>query len=717
MNPSTLVEILRWRALHQTDQIAYTFLLNGEKEGPHLTYGELDRRARAIAALLQSYGARGERVLLLYQPGLEFITAFFGCLYAGAIAVPAYPPRKKHQTSRIPAIVEDAQAAFVLTTENINAKIHSWFTQTSDLSSLKILTTDTIIDEVAEDWQEPDVRSHDVAFLQYTSGSTATPKGVMVTHANLLHNLALIQEKFNHTSESRGVIWLPLYHDMGLIGGVLQPLFVGFPVFLMSPAAFLQRPIRWLQAISRYRATTSGGPNFAYELCVNCISCEQRETLDLSSWEVAFSGAEPVRHDILEHFAAAFAFCGFRQEAFYPCYGLAESTLFVSGGHKTTPPVIRAFQESTLKYNNVLETAKDDNDARVLVGCGSPPPDKMIRIVDPESLSRCEPDQIGEIWVAGPDVAQGYWNRPEETTRTFRAFLDDTGEGPFLRTGDLGFFRDGELFITGRLKDLIIIRGRNHYPDDIEWGVTQSSPLIRPHSCAAFSITIAGEEQLVVAAEINPRFKDRRKSGKHSYRGPERRRISDRSLNVETAIENIRHIIAEHHGLQVYAVVLLKAGTIPKTSSGKIQRRACKAAFLDGNLDVVTGSTLKGVEVKECKDCLDPETLLSHPPQQRQTVLESYLRGLVASVLHIDHVFVDRQQHLSHLGIDSLMALELRNRMTTELGVEVTTEKFIDGITIAQLAELVLDQLVLASLVLSEPLAEELNENMEEIAI
>ena len=332
---STLIELLRWRAQHQTDQKGYIFLVDGEQEGASLMYGELDRQARAIGAVLQQYGARGERVLLLYPPGLEYIAAFFGCLYAGAIAVPAYPPRNKRHLPRIQMIVEDAQARFLLTAEKTQARIQKWLEQTSPLTSLQVLMTDTLLKGAEENWRKPDIHSQDLAFLQYTSGSTAAPKGVMVSHENLLHNLALIQQYFEQTPESRGVIWLPPYHDMGLIGGILQPLFVGFPVVLMAPEAFLQRPIRWLQAISNYRATTSGGPNFAYNLCVQRVTSEQRKTLDLSSWDLAFNGAEPINPETLERFASAFESCGFRKEIVYPCYGLAEATLFVSGGKKT----------------------------------------------------------------------------------------------------------------------------------------------------------------------------------------------------------------------------------------------------------------------------------------------------------------------------------------------------------------------------------------------
>jgi acyl-CoA synthetase (AMP-forming)/AMP-acid ligase II len=336
------------------------------------------------------------------------------------------------------------------------------------IGNIHWLTTDTIPPGIEDTWQKPSINADTLAFLQYTSGSTGTPKGAMLSHRNLLYNAAMTQHLMGHSHTSKFVSWLPIYHDMGLIGGVLQPLYGDFPCIMMPPASFLQSPYRWLKAISHYQATTSGGPNFAYELCVQKISQQQRETLDLSSWSVAFNGAEPIRCDTLEHFAAAFAPCGFRWEAFYSCYGMAEAALMISGGLHTASPIIKTVQGEALESDRVLATSAESENVRTLIGCGQTLPGQKIAIVNPETLTRCQPDEVGEIWVSGPSVGVGYWNRTEETERTFRAYLSDTGEGPFLRTGDLGFLQDGELFITGRAKDLIIIRGRNLYPQDIE---------------------------------------------------------------------------------------------------------------------------------------------------------------------------------------------------------------------------------------------------------
>jgi acyl-CoA synthetase (AMP-forming)/AMP-acid ligase II len=592
LNPATLTDLLRCRAVHHPSRLAYIFLKDGEADEARLTYGELDRQARAIGAQLQDLGATGERVLLLYPAGLEYIAAFFGCLYAGAIAVPAYPPHFNRSIERLQAIVTDAQATVALTTTSILSKVVAWCRQAEHLAALRWIDTHELADSGGEGWREPAVGSDALALLQYTSGSTGTPKGVMLSHGNLLSNLRMIQRAFQHTEQSIGVSWLPLYHDMGLIGSLLQPLHVGFPCILMSPMAFLQRPFRWLQAISRYRATGSGGPNFAYDLCVRKITPAQRAMLDLSSWVNAFSGAEPVRRDTLERFAVTFEPCGFRREAFHPCYGLAEATLIVSGGQKTAPPVIHMVQKAALEQHRVVTALSGSAEVQTLVGCGSSLLEQRILIVDPVTRIPCQPGQVGEIWVAGPSVAQGYWNRPEETAQTFQAYLEDTGEGPFLRTGDLGYVHHGELFVTGRLKDVIIIRGNNHYPQDIELTVERSHPSLRPGCGAAFSVEVAGEERLVVVQEVERRVQPPRQ------RQPERRHMapepgfdpeSPQPLDVDAIIGGIRQAVAEQHGVQAYAVLLLRAGSIPKTSSGKIQRYACRTGFLTGSLDIVGG--------------------------------------------------------------------------------------------------------------------------------
>jgi acyl carrier protein len=570
--PATLVDLLGWRAAHQPEREAYTFLGDGEAEESSVNYRELEQHARSVASRLQSAGvAAGERVLLLYPSGLEYIAAFLGCLYTGVIAVPAYPPRLNRPTSRLQAIAADSKASVALTTTHILSNLERRLAHAPEIKSLLWLATDDGKDS-AREWHPPEIDGNTLAFLQYTSGSTAAPKGVMVTHSNLLHNLAIIYHGVGHTPLSQMVSWLPPYHDMGLIGGVLQPLYGGFPAALIPPVSFLQRPLRWLRAISRLRADTGGGPNFAYDLCSSKITPEERATLDLSSWTVAFNGAEPIRQETLERFAATFASCGFRPEAFYPTYGLAEATLIVSGNSKTAPPVVLPVEGTELKRDRVVVASAREKGTRTLVGCGRVLADQQIVVVDPKSRARCPSDRVGEIWVSGSSVAQGYWDRPEDTEHAFRAYLADTGEGTFLRTGDLGFLRDGELFVTGRLKDLILIRGLNHYPQDIEQTVERSHVALRPDGCAAFSVTSDEGEQLVVVQELERRYV--------------------RNAKVSEVVASVRHAVTEHHELQVHAIVLVRTGSIPKTSSGKIQRRATRAAYLDGTLAVVATDIL-----------------------------------------------------------------------------------------------------------------------------
>lgn len=561
----TLVEVLMNWAGCQPKKKAYTFLLDGETRGVSLTYEELDRQGRAIASKLLSVTTPGSRALLLYPPGLEFITAFFGCLYAGVVAVPVYPPRRgEAKMSRLEAIAADAGASVALTTTDILASTQAKVAENRELASLQWFATDGITGEPISKEAIAPITSDTLAFLQYTSGSTGNPKGVMVSHGNLVYNERMVEVAYQHTDKTIFVGWLPLFHDMGLIGNVLQPLYLGIPSILMSPVAFLQKPFRWLQGISRYRATTSGGPNFAYDLCVRKITPEQKATLDLSSWEIAFNGAEPIRAETLERFTTAFAPCGFRPETFYPCYGMAETTLFVSGGLKATRPITCYVEENALEQNRVV-VAEENLEAKKIVGCGRGWLEEKIAIANPESLTECPPGRVGEIWVSGSNVAMGYWNRPLETEKTFNAYLGD--KGPFLRTGDLGFLLDGELFVTGRLKDTIIIRGRNHYPQDIELTVEKSHPALRSNSGAAFGVEIDGNEELIIVQEVE--------------------RTYLRKLNVDEIAGNIRQAITEEHELQVYAIVLLKTGSIPKTSSGKIQRYACKTGFLKGSLNAV----------------------------------------------------------------------------------------------------------------------------------
>jgi amino acid adenylation domain-containing protein len=665
---ATVPGLLRARAAERPEQVAYTFLADGEAEAGRLTYAELDRRARVVAAALRASVPPGERALLLYPPGLEFVAAFLGCLIAGVVAVPAYPPRPNDRSqSRLRAIARDARPRAALTTSAIFAGLEALAAAVPELAATRWIPTD-LLDGCGAPWASfPEPEPGSLAFLQYTSGSTAAPRGVMVSHGNLLHNERMIAAAFGQDEESVVVGWLPLYHDMGLIGNVLQPLYAGGRCILMSPLVFLQRPLRWLEAISRHRATTSGGPNFAYELCVRKASPGAIAGLDLSSWRVAFNGAEPVRASTLERFAATFAACGFRPEAFYPCYGLAEATLFVTGGESGRQP----------------RTAAPDGEAeRRLVSCGYAWMGQRVAIADPETGEELPPGAVGEIWVSGPSVAQGYWGNAEATERDFNAFLitlDGPGQGPFLRTGDLGFLSDGELFVTGRLKDLIILRGRNHYPQDLELTAEGSHPDLRPGNGAVFSVEAAGEERLVVVHEVERR----------------------RRASVEEIAEAIRRAVAAEHEVQVHEVVLIRTGSLPKTSSGKVQRGLCRKLYLDGELAVVGRSALALADpAPEIGLALTRDGLAALEPRERRAMLAAFLSERASAVLGVPiaartagtaETGADRP--LTSLGLDSLTAVELKGSVEAALGLPVPLADLLRGIGIDGLADLLLAEL------------------------
>jgi acyl-CoA synthetase (AMP-forming)/AMP-acid ligase II/alkylation response protein AidB-like acyl-CoA dehydrogenase/acyl carrier protein len=565
----TIVEVLRSRAVVQPQQRAYTFLVDGKVEGATFTYAELDLQARAIGALLQQHQAKGARVMLLYPQGLEVIAAFLGCLYGEAIAIPVPAPesgRLKRTLPRLQAIAKDAQATFVLTTAAILDLVRDYREQIPEFAAVKWIDTDRIPMELATEWVEPNLTPDALAYLQYTSGSTSTPKGVAISHRNLIFHSAYLQRACGYTPESVTVTWMPYFHDYGLVEGLIQPLFNGTPCFVMSPFAFIKRPINWLQAISRYGGTHSQAPNFAYDHCVRRISPAACMGMELGSWKSAGNAAEPINAIVLERFVKTFEPFGFRWNTFCPAYGLAENTLLVSSSLQIDKPVLCRLDGASLEKDRVVDATAQSKSIRTVVGCGRLVCETQVAIVDPETLVRCAPDRVGEIWVSDPSVAQGYWQRQEDTERTFHAYTADTHEGPFLRTGDLGFMKDEELFISSRIKDLVIIRGTNHYPQDIEWTVQSIHPALRAEHGAVFSVDVAGEERLVIVQEVERKQQD---------------------LDLDRVFELIRQTVAENHELDVYGVLLLKTGSILKTSSGKIQRQACRAGFLENTFDPI----------------------------------------------------------------------------------------------------------------------------------
>ncbi len=606
----TLGEILRLRSQLTPNQIAYTFLENGQRETQPLTYQVLDQRARIVAMTLHNLKSYGERALLLYRPGLDFIVAFCACLYEGVIAIPVPLPDKrslKRTLPRLHSIIKDSQASLLLTTSeqvdfltgllSIDSDSHATSNgdpdadhyregngqgngigqgiNTNNSFGLSVIATDKLqasmqtsmeglVTETSIDWQERSVLEDNLAYLQYTSGSTATPKGVKITHQNLLANCKSNINLWCYDSTSVSVTWMPYYHDYGLVDGLLQPLYCGIPSFVISPFAFLKNPFCWLRAISHYGATHSASPNFGYNHCIDRIKPEQISQLDLSGWRVASSGAEIVRAETLADFVRVFSPCGFRNSAFFPSYGLAESTLLVTAKRSPAEPTQCVLDAKALEQNQVVEAGAETARVRTVMGCGYPDVVAGVEIVDPVALTRCGDQTVGEIWVTSPSVAQGYWNNPEATKGTFQAYLSDTNEGPYLRTGDLGFLKRGELFVTGRLKDLIIVHGDNYYPEDIEYVVNCSHPLLRRDCCAAFTLETGKVEQLVVLAEVKRQWQNQ---------------------DLEAVITAIRSAVSDSQGLQTQIIALLKSGNLSKTSSGKIQRRACRDRFLSGDLN------------------------------------------------------------------------------------------------------------------------------------
>ncbi|QQE72800.1 fatty acyl-AMP ligase [Brevibacillus composti] len=576
---STLVQMLQYRAEQMPDRLAFQYLLHGEEEGPSFTYRELDLRARSIGGYLRQKGLEGKRVLLLYHAGLDFIEAYFGCLYANVIAVPAYPPKGNHHMQRLQAIIHDSAASAVLTTSQVKESVtHS--ADSGGLHQIEWLANDAISAAEAASWSKPYADEETIAFLQYTSGSTGSPKGVMVTHGNLLHNFRSIQTSFALTEETPILSWLPLFHDLGLIGKVLLSVYTGSPAYLMSPLDFIQRPRRWPAAISKYRIYYSGGPNFAYDMTVRKTKPEEREQWDLSCWRVAMNGAEPIQSETLRRFAEAFEPSGFRLEYFHPGYGLAENTLMVSARGIQQRLGIYEVSKQALNDGYAAEPL-DESDRKEVVGCGHTSTDQEVRIVHPDTRQTCGDNEVGEIWVKGKSAAKGYWDKPEVSREVFYAQTADGEDGPYLRTGDLGFTRNGEIIVTGRIKDMIIMHGQNHYPQDIEYTIETCDPIFRPNSSAAFTVDKDGEEVLIVVAEVHRKYwpvsRQTFAESKVSHRTP---------VVLEEIWTTARKAVAEAHELRLHELVLIKEQSIPKTSSGKIQRNACKQEYLSRSLSI-----------------------------------------------------------------------------------------------------------------------------------
>ncbi|WP_052433445.1 fatty acyl-AMP ligase [Streptacidiphilus carbonis] len=560
----TIVEVLRHRARLHGDQPLYGFLDSEAELTESLSYASLLRRAAGLARLLLELGLSGRRVLLGFPQGPEFIVAFFAANIAGVVPIPIKLPRRVEEAVALSLIAADSGAAAILVAGKHRAVVAEQFAAEPTLAGLRVICEQAGGEQAGGTEPDVAVRAGDVALIQYTSGSTMAPRGVQVTHANLIANSEMIRTGFGNDSTSVSLVWLPMFHDMGLVGGVLQPLYTGFPQYFLSPSAVLQRPSRWLTAISRWRATISGGPNFGYEMCVRRPPHEGAEPLDLSSWKLAFTGAEPVLATTVERFCSRFAEAGFSPRAFYPCYGLAEATLIVTGGQRGDA-VHMVSVDGEEMARGIVARAEGPSAWR-LVGCGDARPGVGLAIVDPETEQPVGADQVGEIWVAGPGVAAGYWNRPEESRRTFGARLRDRPDTAFLRTGDLGFVTDDQLFVVGRLRDRIVIRGRNFYPEDIEMTAITACTRWDAAGCAVFAADDSAAKAvsgIVVAVELPSRVDE----------------VTQREMAA-----HVRAAVVSTHGVTVSDVVAVGRWHLPRTSSGKVRRSECRRRYNSGVL-------------------------------------------------------------------------------------------------------------------------------------
>jgi acyl-CoA synthetase (AMP-forming)/AMP-acid ligase II/acyl carrier protein len=652
---SNMVDLLLRHAEEIPEKVVYRLLEDGVNEKDSITYAGMVEKAKAIAATLLSKGKKGDRVLLLFPTGVEFITAFYACFFAGMIAVPTYPPKRNKANERFRSIVFDAKPAFIITTTSI----HSDLVKHLMLDGLPPVSEILIFDDIpvgrAREWKKPDIAPGDTALLQYTSGSTGAPNGVMVSHANIIHNSEFIKQSFGFDKDSVGVNWLPNFHDMGLIGCLIQAAYIGGSNVIIPPLAFLRNPANWFRAITKYRATTGGGPNFAFDYSIEKVEDAGLDDIDLGSLRTMYCGAEPIRESSMRSFADKFSKAHFKASQLFPVYGMAESVLIVTGGDYRKEPEYFTIHAREAEEKRVVP-AEPGKESHTLTACGYPWLGMEVLIVNPESFDPAPKEHIGEIWVRGPSVAQGYWNDSEGTKKTFLARLSGNGEGPWLRTGDLGFIHDGQLYISGRMKDLIIIKGSNYFPNDIEHSIEGSHPALRQNASVAFSADIEGQERLVVLAEVE--------------------RTHMRDLAEEEVFESIRNAVFEEHGIQPHAISLIRTGSAEKTSSGKIRRFAMKKAWQDDALNIVAAW-----EMRTAKDSLATE--IGFRPQ----FLREWLINWMAQQLEIDPGSISPDKPVSSYGLDSVTAVSLERDVNRQFGVEWPIESFLKDNTIDQLVE------------------------------
>jgi acyl-CoA synthetase (AMP-forming)/AMP-acid ligase II/acyl carrier protein len=658
---TTLNELLLHRAAANRHKTALIILDREGNESGRISYGKLISSSIGIAASISRKARKGDRCMLIFPPGLAFVQSLLACFFAGVVAVPVHPPKKNKKNTRFWSVFDDANPNLLL----IENRIEELFTGREKdfrkaLDVPRIVYSNNPLNGI-EDFTPPPASPADLIMLQYTSGTTGKPAGTMITHAGIMHNSKVISTAFGHDEKLVSVNWLPPYHDMGLIGTLLQPLYKGGTNVIIDPYDFLRSPLIWLQGITKYKATTVGCPDFALELLADRIDDKQKKSIDLRSLKVFFCGSEPVRPASLEKFSKAFAVCGFEEKMFLPCYGLAECTLMATGIHHAEKPKIISIDRKSFEYDGKAEPATDPVQSMQLTACGYPWLDDVVKIVNPHTRRPYPENTVGEIWIRSKSVCEGYRNKPRKTARLFRARIAGSGEGPFLRTGDLGFISGGQLFIAGRMKEVIIINGANHFPADIESTVEQCHPALQPHACAAFSFEEGKHERLVIVQEI--------------------KRTALRNLKAEAVVEAIRSAVSNEHEIPVYAIELIGPGRIIRTSSGKIRHARCREIWMKNEFQRIY--SWKQQETYK-KSSLTPQVEKDISPAD----LESWLRQWLANKLDIQPDMIDPSSPILSYGLDSLGAVELEREVKENFGIEIHLADFLENNTIRALAEI-----------------------------